>query len=120
MDLARLKRLPLWLPPLLALLIGAGLGLLLRPAADGGAGPDPVALADATLLSVREQGRLTVVRRPLRRGGDGEREPARPHRAQDPDHARQVRYGVDLSRLRPRASRLGRGDADADRDPAAP
>ena len=32
MDLGRLKKLPLWLPPLVALLIGAGLGLLLRPA----------------------------------------------------------------------------------------
>jgi Protein of unknown function (DUF4230) len=47
------------LPPLLALLIGAGLGLLLRPPAEG-RGPDPMAIANATLLSVREQGRQIV------------------------------------------------------------
>ena len=48
------------LPPLLALLIGAGVGLLLRPPSEGPAGPDPVGIANATLLSVREQGRQIV------------------------------------------------------------
>ena len=47
------------LPPLLALLIGAGLGLLLRPPSEG-RGPDPAGIANATLLSVREQGRQIV------------------------------------------------------------
>jgi hypothetical protein len=47
------------LPPLLALLIGAGVGLLLRPPSEG-RGPDPVGIASATLLSVREQGRQIV------------------------------------------------------------
>lgn len=48
------------LPPLLALLIGAGVGLLLRPPAEGRVGPDPMDIAAATLLSVREQGRQIV------------------------------------------------------------
>jgi hypothetical protein len=102
MDLERLKRLPLWLPPLIALLIGAGLGLLLRPAADAGAGPDPVALADATLISVREQGRLTlftarfvavVTASEQRLGLTARKTLILPG---------MVRYGVDLTRLRRR------------------
>jgi len=60
MDFGRLKALPFWAPPLAALLIGLGLGLLLRPGASAPAPPDPVRLADATLLSVREQGRMTL------------------------------------------------------------
>jgi len=100
MDLARLKKLPLWLPPVLALLIGAGLGLLLRPAADAGAGPDPAALADATLISIREQGRLTlfaarfvavVTASEERLGLTARKTLIMPG---------TVRYGVDLSRLR--------------------
>lgn len=100
MGLDRLKKLPLWLPPLLALLIGAGLGLLLRPSADARAGPDPVALADATLISIREQGRLTlftarfvavVTSREERFGMTARKTLIMPG---------QVRYGVDLSRLR--------------------
>lgn len=47
------------LPPLLALLIGAAVGLLLRPPADA-PGPDATSIANATLLSVREQGRQIV------------------------------------------------------------
>ena len=59
MDASRLKKLIFLVPPLLALLVGAGLGLLLRPAA-GPPGADPQAIADATLISVREQGRQTM------------------------------------------------------------
>lgn len=47
------------LPPLLALLIGAGVGLLLRPPSDA-PGPNATDIANATLLSVREQGRQIV------------------------------------------------------------
>lgn len=47
------------LPPLLALLIGAAVGLLLRPPSDA-PGPDATGIANATLLSVREQGRQIV------------------------------------------------------------
>jgi hypothetical protein len=47
------------LPPLLALLFGALVGLLLRPPSDA-PGPNPMAIANATLLSVREQGRQVV------------------------------------------------------------
>ena len=47
------------LPPVLALLIGAAVGLLLRPPSDA-PGPDAAGIANATLLSVREQGRQIV------------------------------------------------------------
>jgi Protein of unknown function (DUF4230) len=100
-DLERLRKLPLWLPPLVALLIGAGLGLLLRPSTQASsAGPDPVALTDATLLSVREQGRLTlftarfvaiVTATETRLGLTARKTLIMPG---------QVRYGVDLGRLR--------------------
>jgi hypothetical protein len=56
MDPRRLKPL---LPVLAALLLGALLGYLLRPAAEP-ARPDPRAVADAALLSVRDQGRLVA------------------------------------------------------------
>jgi len=46
------------LPPLLALLLGAGLGLLARPKERADAAPDPQAIANATLLSIRDQGRF--------------------------------------------------------------
>jgi hypothetical protein len=48
------------LPPVFALLIGAGLGLLLRPPSAGAGGPNPMGIANETLLSVREQGRQIV------------------------------------------------------------
>ena len=51
-------RLLLLLPPLVALVLGALLGLVLRPSARAPAA-DPDAIAQATLLSVRDQGRLT-------------------------------------------------------------
>ena len=94
------KRLIFFAPPLLALLVGAGLGLLLRPAAPAPAGPDPIALADATLLSVREQGRTTlftarfvavVTSSETRLGLTARKTLIMPG---------EVRYGVDLSRLR--------------------
>lgn len=53
---SRLKLL-LLLPPLAALLLGALLGLVLRPSA-AAPSADPAAIAQATLLSVRDQGRL--------------------------------------------------------------
>jgi uncharacterized protein DUF4230 len=93
----RLKPL-LLVPPLAALLLGTLLGLLLRPDAPA-AKADPQAIARATLLSVRDQGRLTpysarfvavatasesrlglTARKTLIMPGD-------------------VRYGVDLARL---------------------
>jgi hypothetical protein len=52
-------KLPLLLPPLAALLLGASLGFLLRPGTQ--ATPrDPQAIANASLLSLRDQGRLAV------------------------------------------------------------
>jgi hypothetical protein len=58
MDLRRLT--PVLLPAILAALVaGALLGYLIRPAAEP-ARPDPRAIADAALLSVRDQGRLTA------------------------------------------------------------
>jgi hypothetical protein len=96
-----LTRLIFLAPALLALLLGAGLGLLLRPAAQA-PGADPRAIADATLLSVREQGRQTffsarfvavATARETRLGLTARKTLIMPG---------QVRYGVDLSRLRRR------------------
>ena len=58
MATGRLKPL-LLLPPLVALLLGAVLGWLLRPPAATEA-PDGHAIAQRTLLSVRDQGRLAT------------------------------------------------------------
>jgi hypothetical protein len=100
MDAAALRKLIFLAPPLLALLIGAGLGLVLRPAAPAAGGPDPLALADATLLSVREQGRTTlfaarfvavVTSSETRLGLTARKTLIMPG---------EVRYGVDLARLR--------------------
>lgn len=100
MDLGRLKTLPLWLPPLLALLLGAGLGWLLSPSAEDAARADPAAVADATLISIREQGRLTlftarfvavVTASEERLGLTARKTLIMPG---------MVRYGIDLSRLR--------------------
>ena len=87
------------LPPLLALLIGAGIGLLLRPPSDA-PGPDAMGIANATLLSVREQGRqivfvgrfaAVVTASESRLGLTARKTLILPG---------QVRYAVDLSRLR--------------------
>jgi hypothetical protein len=102
MDAGGLRKLFLLLPPLLALLIGAGIGLLLRPPTDAPGGPDPWTIADATLLSVREQGRQTVfvgrfaaiaTASESRLGLTARKTLIMPG---------QVRYAVDLSRLRRR------------------
>ena len=47
-------------PPAIALLLGTLLGLLLRPAERTDPAPDPQTIANATLLSVRDQGRFHV------------------------------------------------------------
>ena len=87
------------LPPLLALLIGAGIGLLLRPPSET-PGPDPIAIANATLLSVREQSRqivfagrfaAIVTGSESRLGFTARKTLVLPG---------QVRYAVDLSRMR--------------------
>ena len=59
MESRRLKPIFL-LPPLVALLLGGLLGLLLRPPAVAQPKADPQAIARTTLLSVRDQGRLTT------------------------------------------------------------
>ena len=41
------------LPPLLALLIGAGLGLLLRPPSDAEAGPNPTTIATVATINAQ-------------------------------------------------------------------
>lgn len=100
MDAGRLRKWFFLMPPLLALLVGAGIGLLLRPAAEASAGPDPMEIANATLLSVREQGRQTVfigrfaaiaTASESRFGLSARKTLIMPG---------QVRYAVDLSRLR--------------------
>lgn len=99
MDAQRLKKLAFLAPPLLALAVGAALGLLLRPAAGTG-GPDPRAIADRALISVREEGRMTsfsarfvavVSARETRFGLSARKTLIMPG---------SVRYGVDLARLR--------------------
>ena len=55
---ARRLKPALVVPPVLALLLGGLLGWLLRPDPVAPA-PDPLAIANSTLLSVRDQGRLT-------------------------------------------------------------
>jgi len=101
MDVMRLNRLFLLVPVLLALLVGAGLGLLLRPLGPA-AGPDALAIANTTLLSVREQGRQIVysarfvaiaTASETRLGLTARKTLIMPG---------QVRYSVDLSRLRRR------------------
>ncbi len=87
------------MPPLLALLIGAGVGLLLRPPS-AAPGPDATGIANATLLSVREQGRqivfigrfaAIVTASESRLGLTARKTLILPG---------QVRYAVDLSRMR--------------------
>ena len=87
------------LPPLLALLLGAGIGLLLRPPSEPG-GPDAVGIANTTLVSVREQGRqivfvgrfaAIVTASETRLGFTARKTLVVPG---------QVRYAVDLSRMR--------------------
>ena len=98
MDASRLKKLVFLAPLLLALLAGAGLGLLLRPAATA-TGPDPEAIAGAALLSLRDEGRLTafigrfvavVSASETRLGLTARKTLILPG---------SVRYGVDLARL---------------------
>lgn len=100
MDPDRLKKLAFVAGPLLlALLVGAALGLLLRRA-PATSGADPQAIAAATLLSVREQGRQTVfiarfsainTASETRLGMTARKTLIMPG---------EVRYSVDLSRLR--------------------
>jgi hypothetical protein len=59
MDPGRLRKAIVLVPLALALIVGGALGLLLRRDATT-SGADPQAVAAATLISVREQGRQTV------------------------------------------------------------
>ncbi len=92
----------LLLPPLAALLLGALIGWLIRPEPRAAA-PDPQAAANAILLSLRDQGRLTlftarfvaiVTASESRLGLTASKTLIMPG---------SVRYGVDLTRLRRRA-----------------
>lgn len=96
-----MKKIIILTPLLLALLVGAGLGLLLQPRSAAG-GADPRAIADATLLSVRDQGRMiayearfaaVVSASETRLGLTARKTLIMPG---------TVRYGVDLTRLRRR------------------
>jgi hypothetical protein len=93
-----MKRVLILAPLALALLVGAGLWLLLRPAA-AGMGADPRAVADRALLSVRDEGRLVsfegrfvavVTASETRLGLRARKTLIMPG---------TVRYGVDLNRL---------------------
>ncbi|HEV2818163.1 MAG TPA: DUF4230 domain-containing protein [Allosphingosinicella sp.] len=96
-----MKKLIVLVPLLLALLVGAGIGLLVRPAATA-TGPDPEAVAHRALLSLRDEGRLTpftgrfvavVSASETRLGLTARKTLILPG---------SVRYGVDLARLRRR------------------
>jgi hypothetical protein len=98
-DPGRLRKLVVIVPLALALVVGGALGLLLRrePATSGA---DPQAIAAATLLSVREQGRQIVftarfsaiaTASETRLGMTARKTLIMPG---------EVRYSVDLSRLR--------------------
>ena len=99
MEPGRLKpKLLLLAPPLVALLLGALLGFLLKPSATAPAA-DPEQLARQALLSVRDQGRITpfigrfvavVTASESRFGLDARKTLIMPG---------TVRYSVDLSRL---------------------
>jgi hypothetical protein len=98
MGAGGVNRLLLIGPLLLALLVGGGIALLLRPAAQA-PGSDPAAIADATLLAVRDEGRMTcftgrfvavVTASETRLGLTARKTLIMPG---------SVRYGVDLSRL---------------------
>lgn len=99
MGARRLKRLVVLVPALLGLLVGAGLTALLRPADPAGSA-NPETIANATLLSVREQGRMTpfaarfvavVTSSESRLGLEARKTLIMPG---------TVRYSVDLTRLR--------------------
>jgi len=103
MDAGRLNalraRLPVLLPALAALLLGLAVGFLLRPTARPPE-PNPRAVANTALLSIREQGRLVsfagryvavVSATETRLGLTARKTLIMPG---------IVRYGVDLSRLR--------------------
>jgi len=97
----RRLRLALLLPPLAALILGALVGFAIRPEPRAPA-PDPQVMANSVLLSVRDQGRLTlftarfvavVTASQSRLGMTATKTLIMPG---------TVRYGVDLARLRRR------------------
>ena len=87
MDPRRLK-LRLLLPALGLLLLGVRARLSRFGPPPAPPRPDPEAIAAAALLSVRDQGRLVPFSARFVVGREREREPSRPHRPQDFDHAR--------------------------------
>jgi hypothetical protein len=100
LDFGRLKpKLLLLAPPIAALLLGALLGVFLRPESQGSSA-DPQAIANQALLSIRDEGRITpfigrfvavVTASESRFGMDARKTLIMPG---------TVRYSVDLSRLR--------------------
>lgn len=101
MAAAHVRKLVFLAPLLLALLAGGGIGLLLRPAASP-IGPDPEAIAERALISLRDEGRLTsftgrfvavVSASETRLGLTARKTLILPG---------SVRYGLDLARLRRR------------------
>jgi Protein of unknown function (DUF4230) len=98
MDPRRLK-LALVLLPLAALLLGALLGYILRPAADA-APASPRAVADATLLSLRDEGRLVAFTARFVSVATASESHLGLTARKTLIMPGTVRYGVDLTRLR--------------------
>lgn len=101
MQADRLRRLIFMVPPAVALLLGALLGYVLRPAAATPAA-DPIAIADAALLSVRDEGRLTVFAARFVAVATAEETRLGLTARKTLIMPGTVRYGVDLARLRRR------------------
>ncbi|MEA3051319.1 MAG: hypothetical protein QOG72_222 [Sphingomonadales bacterium] len=98
MDARRL-RLPLLLPALAALPVGAALGYWLRPDA-AAARADPQAIAAAALLSVRDQGRLVPFSARFVSVANASESHLGLTARKTLIMPGTVRYGVDLTRLR--------------------
>lgn len=98
MDLGRLKPI-LWLPPVVALLLGGLLGYAFRPSVTAPA-PDPLAVANATLMSVREEGRMAVFAARFVAVATAEESRLGLTARKTLIMPGSVRYGVDLARLR--------------------
>jgi hypothetical protein len=103
MDAGRLKALAIrWGPGLgVGLLLGALLALLLAPGrVTGPPAPNPQAIADAALLSIREQGRLTSLEAHYVAVVTSSQSSLGMEARKTLILPALVRYGIDLRRLR--------------------
>ena len=99
MDARRLKW--LWIaPPALALALGALLGWAIRPPAAAPAGFEPMGIAAAVLVSLRDEGRITPFSARFVAVAEASERRLGLTASKTLIMPGTVRYGVDLSRLR--------------------